>query len=46
MYGDGRWTPELIAERLPSTVGVEKLPLIEKVKEMREAATSGERPNT
>jgi NAD(P)-dependent dehydrogenase (short-subunit alcohol dehydrogenase family) len=45
MYNDSRWTPELIAERLPATVGVEKLPLLEKVKEMRDAATAGDRPN-
>lgn len=45
MYNDGRWTPERIAERLPSTVGMEKLPFIEKAKEMRAAAASGEKPN-
>lgn len=45
MYNDGRWTPELIAERLPSTVGVEKLPFIEKAKEMRAAAAAGDKPN-
>lgn len=45
MYNDERWTPELIEERLSATVGVEKLPYLEKVQELRRAATSGEKPN-
>jgi NAD(P)-dependent dehydrogenase (short-subunit alcohol dehydrogenase family) len=45
MYNDERWTPERIEERLASTVGVEKLPYLEKVQELRRAATSGEKPN-
>lgn len=38
MRKDGRWTPAEIAEQLPTKVGVEKLPQLEKVKEMRQAA--------
>jgi NAD(P)-dependent dehydrogenase (short-subunit alcohol dehydrogenase family) len=45
MYNDERWTPQLIEERLGATVGVEKLPYLEKVQELRRAATSGEKPN-
>jgi NAD(P)-dependent dehydrogenase (short-subunit alcohol dehydrogenase family) len=49
MWGEGRWTPEEIEARLPGQIGVEKLPFLEKVKEMREAAAraaeSGEKPN-
>jgi NAD(P)-dependent dehydrogenase (short-subunit alcohol dehydrogenase family) len=45
MWGEGRWTPEQIEARLPSQIGMEKLPFLEKVKEMRAAATSGEKPN-
>lgn len=45
MYNDERWTPELIAERLDSTVGIEKMPFLAKVEEMRAAAASSERPN-
>lgn len=45
MWAEGRWTPELIEQRLPGQVGVEKLPFLEKAKEMRAAAASGEKPN-
>lgn len=45
MYNDGRWTPEQIEQRLPTTVGVEKMPFIEKVEELRRAAASGDKPN-
>lgn len=45
MYNDARWTPELIAERLDATVGIEKMPFLAKVEEMRAAAASSERPN-
>lgn len=38
MHAGHRWTPEEIATRLPGEVGVEKLPFLEKVQEMREAA--------
>lgn len=32
MYGDGRWTPEEIAEHLPRAVGHEPMPLLERIK--------------
>lgn len=38
MRKDGRWTPAEIAEQLPERVGVEKLPQLEKVNQMRQAA--------
>lgn len=45
MWSEGRWDPERIAHRLPTQIGVNRLPLLDKVKEMRAAAESGERPN-
>jgi NAD(P)-dependent dehydrogenase (short-subunit alcohol dehydrogenase family) len=45
MYADERWTPERIAERLDATVGIEKMPFLAKVEEMRAAAAAGDRPN-
>jgi NAD(P)-dependent dehydrogenase (short-subunit alcohol dehydrogenase family) len=45
MWGEGRWTPEEIEAHLPHQIGVEKLPFLEKVKEMREAAAAKEKPN-
>lgn len=46
MWAEGRWTPELIEARLPGQIGTNRLPLLEKVQEMRAAAAAGERPNT
>ncbi|MFM7735233.1 MAG: SDR family oxidoreductase, partial [Alphaproteobacteria bacterium] len=46
MFKDGRWTPEEIEQRLPSTVGVERMGLIDRLEAMRKAAASGEKPNT
>jgi hypothetical protein len=45
MYADGRWTPEQIAARLDGHVGQEKMGLIERLDQMRQAAASGEKPN-
>jgi NAD(P)-dependent dehydrogenase (short-subunit alcohol dehydrogenase family) len=45
MYKDGRWTPEEIAARLDGQIGVEKLPLLERIEAMRAAAAAGEKPN-
>jgi NAD(P)-dependent dehydrogenase (short-subunit alcohol dehydrogenase family) len=45
MFNDGRWTPELIAERLATSIGTEPLPQLLKAEEMRRAAAAGERPN-
>ena len=38
MYADGRWTPEQIAERLDSTVGQERMPLLDQLEAYRKAA--------
>jgi NAD(P)-dependent dehydrogenase (short-subunit alcohol dehydrogenase family) len=45
MYTDGRWTPEEIAARLDSTVGQERMGLIDRLEELRRAVASGEKPN-
>ncbi len=44
MKTEGRWTPEQIAERF-AEVGVEKMGLIDQLESIRQAATSGEKPN-
>ncbi len=38
MYASGRWTPEEIAARLDSTVGQERMPLMDQLEEYRKAA--------
>jgi NAD(P)-dependent dehydrogenase (short-subunit alcohol dehydrogenase family) len=38
MYATGRWTPEDIADRLDSTVGQERLPLLDQLEAYRKAA--------
>jgi NAD(P)-dependent dehydrogenase (short-subunit alcohol dehydrogenase family) len=45
MWAGARWTPEGIAERLPAQVGTERLPMLDRVAEMRAAAAAGEKPN-
>ena len=45
MWAGHRWTPELIAERLPTQVGTERLPMLDMVAEMRKAAAAKENPN-
>ncbi|TMC51255.1 MAG: SDR family oxidoreductase [Chloroflexi bacterium] len=45
MQTDGRWTPEEIASRIDSEIGQEKLPILEYLAKMREAAEAGSRPN-
>lgn len=45
MYKDGRWTPDEIAARLDSTVGQERMPMIDRLDAMKAAAASGEKPN-
>ena len=45
MRTDGRWTPEAISQRLDAEVGQEKLPILERLGAMREAAAAGARPN-
>ncbi|NEE12233.1 SDR family oxidoreductase [Streptomyces sp. SID7499] len=44
-YASGGWTVERIAELLPGSVGVDPMPLLERVREMERAAREGERPN-
>ncbi|MFF4589051.1 SDR family oxidoreductase [Streptomyces sp. NPDC001388] len=41
----GSWTPARIAEALPGTVGVDPMPMLERLEEMRRAAADGSRPN-
>ena len=45
MWAPGRWTPEDIAARLDTQIGVETLPQLAKLEEMRRAAATGEKPN-
>jgi NAD(P)-dependent dehydrogenase (short-subunit alcohol dehydrogenase family) len=45
MRAGHRWTPHQIAERLPDEIGWERLPMLDKVAEMRAAAASGDKPN-
>jgi NAD(P)-dependent dehydrogenase (short-subunit alcohol dehydrogenase family) len=45
MTTEGRWTPEEIARRLDSEIGVEKMGLIERAEAYRQAAASGQKPN-
>jgi len=45
MYADGRWKPEDIAKRLPSTIKTEPLPFLALVESRRAAAAAGEKPN-
>ncbi|AVH58114.1 MULTISPECIES: SDR family NAD(P)-dependent oxidoreductase [Streptomyces] len=44
-YAEGSWTPEKIADFLPGTVGVDPMPLLERVEAMARAAGEGARPN-
>ena len=44
-YAEGGWTPERIAEFLPGAVGVDPMPMLERVEGMAAAAAAGRRPN-
>ncbi|MFJ9664407.1 SDR family NAD(P)-dependent oxidoreductase [Streptomyces sp. NPDC101219] len=44
-YAEGAWTPERIADALPTTVGTDPMPLLEHVTAMERAAREGRRPN-
>jgi NAD(P)-dependent dehydrogenase (short-subunit alcohol dehydrogenase family) len=44
-YAEGSWTPERIADFLPGTVGVDPMPLLERVEAMARAAAAKQRPN-
>jgi NAD(P)-dependent dehydrogenase (short-subunit alcohol dehydrogenase family) len=46
MWADGRWTPEEIAARLDDNIGQERMAMIDRLEQMRQAAASGEKPNT
>jgi NAD(P)-dependent dehydrogenase (short-subunit alcohol dehydrogenase family) len=46
VYNSTRWTPEQIAERLDGTVGVERMPLIDRLDDLRRAAESGQKANS
>jgi len=45
MWADGRWTPEEIAARLDDNIGQERMAMIDRLEQMRQAAASGDRPN-
>ena len=45
MECDGRWTPERIAAELPESIGSERLPMLDRIEEMRRAAAASEKPN-
>ncbi len=45
MYKDGRWTPQEIEARLDSTVGQERMALLDRLEAMRQAAAAGDQPN-
>ncbi|MFI9203567.1 SDR family oxidoreductase [Streptomyces sp. NPDC053048] len=44
-YAEGPWTPDRIADLLPGTVGTDPMPMLERLREMADAAAAGERPN-
>lgn len=46
MFKEGRWTPEEIEARLPGSIGVERMGLIDRLEAMRQAAAKGEKPNS
>jgi NAD(P)-dependent dehydrogenase (short-subunit alcohol dehydrogenase family) len=45
VYAANRWTPEEIAQRLDSTVGQERMGLIDQLEAYRQAAAAAEKPN-
>lgn len=45
VHREGGWTPEAIAERLDSTIGQEKMGLLERLEMMAKAAAAKENPN-
>ncbi|RCG28069.1 SDR family NAD(P)-dependent oxidoreductase [Streptomyces diacarni] len=44
-YADGAWTPEQLAEALPGSVGQDPMPMLERLREMADAAARKDRPN-
>ncbi|KJY43767.1 short-chain dehydrogenase [Streptomyces sp. NRRL B-1568] len=45
-YAEGPWTPQRIADVLPTTVGADPMPMLDQLAAMTEAAVAGDRPNT
>ena len=45
MWAEGRWTPELLAERIDANIGQERMPMLDRIEAIRQAAASGEKPN-
>jgi NAD(P)-dependent dehydrogenase (short-subunit alcohol dehydrogenase family) len=45
VYAEARWTPEEIAARIDSTIGQERMSLIDRLEQLRQAAASGDTPN-
>lgn len=45
MFKDGRWTPEEISEKIDGQIGLEKMPMIDRLEAMAKAAASGDKPN-
>ncbi|MGJ3508602.1 SDR family NAD(P)-dependent oxidoreductase [Enemella sp. A6] len=45
VYADDGWTPDRIAETLPSTLGQDRMPSLDRLVERAEAAKNQERPN-
>ena len=45
MYKDGRWSPDEIAAQLDDAVGQERMSLIDRLEEYRQAAAAGDKPN-
>ncbi|MFF4363933.1 SDR family NAD(P)-dependent oxidoreductase [Streptomyces sp. NPDC001604] len=44
-HAEGSWTPERVAEVLPGAVGVDPMPMLERLAGMEQAAARGDRPN-
>ena len=42
---DGRWTPEELAERVPTAIGTEEMPILAQLAKYRAAAAAGDKPN-
>jgi len=45
MYADGRWTADQIGQRLDSTIGQERMGILDALDAMRAAAAAGAKPN-
>jgi NAD(P)-dependent dehydrogenase (short-subunit alcohol dehydrogenase family) len=45
MWTEGRWTPELLAERIDANIGQERMPMLDRIEAIRQAAASGDKPN-